>query len=343
MGSSAEAPTDGPGSDQTGARERAPGEIRTRTGRIRSNTVPAIPRHLLSARLPSVVVHSTVRNRRRPAQTNFRGRFGQLGQRATRAPRTARRRCRCSRRCGGSMPGYRSGDCPSSSSPSCWAAASPRPAFARRVMADQEHRMLAQRAGEAAALLTNLVTQSQASARRWPRWRSPPTATPGLPPAPPAAIRPWPTARSVAWCGKRQGRYRVVAAQGRPRRRPGTERRSRRRRAPGPGHRGFVRTRLFAAGRPANAGSAGRCGSTPPRSAPSSTGSRSSARPGERRQLTSTQPSARSKRSSTPARRPIPTRSSWPPGPCPSRAAPSTTSWRSAPTAGCWWWRPTGR
>jgi len=38
-------------------------------------------------------------------------------------------------------------------------------AFARGVMLDQEHRMLQQRAGEAAALLTNLVTQSQASTR----------------------------------------------------------------------------------------------------------------------------------------------------------------------------------
>ncbi|HEV8625464.1 MAG TPA: hypothetical protein VG034_13475, partial [Acidimicrobiia bacterium] len=38
-------------------------------------------------------------------------------------------------------------------------------AFARGVMVDQERRMLRQRAGEAAALLTNLVTQSQASTR----------------------------------------------------------------------------------------------------------------------------------------------------------------------------------
>ncbi len=38
-------------------------------------------------------------------------------------------------------------------------------ALARRVMADQEHRMLEQRAGEASALLTNLVTQSQSSAQ----------------------------------------------------------------------------------------------------------------------------------------------------------------------------------
>ena len=38
-------------------------------------------------------------------------------------------------------------------------------AFARGVMFDQEHRMLRQRAGEAAALLTNLVTQSQASTK----------------------------------------------------------------------------------------------------------------------------------------------------------------------------------
>ena len=37
--------------------------------------------------------------------------------------------------------------------------------FARRVMADQEHRMLEQRAGEAAALFTNQINQSQASTR----------------------------------------------------------------------------------------------------------------------------------------------------------------------------------
>ncbi len=36
-------------------------------------------------------------------------------------------------------------------------------AYVRRAMADQEHRMLVQRAGEAAALLSNLVTQSQVS------------------------------------------------------------------------------------------------------------------------------------------------------------------------------------
>ena len=37
--------------------------------------------------------------------------------------------------------------------------------FARRVTADQERRMLERRAGEAAALLTNQITQSQASTR----------------------------------------------------------------------------------------------------------------------------------------------------------------------------------
>ena len=37
--------------------------------------------------------------------------------------------------------------------------------YARRVMVDQERRMLVQRAGEAAALLTNLITQSQTSAK----------------------------------------------------------------------------------------------------------------------------------------------------------------------------------
>ena len=38
-------------------------------------------------------------------------------------------------------------------------------ALARRVMTDQEHRMLEQRAGEASALLMNLLTQSQSSAQ----------------------------------------------------------------------------------------------------------------------------------------------------------------------------------
>src|SRR5262245_8573912 len=38
-------------------------------------------------------------------------------------------------------------------------------AFARRVAADQERRMLRQRAGEAAAMLTNAITQSQTSTR----------------------------------------------------------------------------------------------------------------------------------------------------------------------------------
>ena len=37
--------------------------------------------------------------------------------------------------------------------------------YARRLEADQERRLLVQRAGEAAALLTNLVTQSSASTR----------------------------------------------------------------------------------------------------------------------------------------------------------------------------------
>jgi len=37
--------------------------------------------------------------------------------------------------------------------------------FARGVVADQEQRLLTQRAGEAAALLTNQITQSQAATR----------------------------------------------------------------------------------------------------------------------------------------------------------------------------------
>jgi len=37
--------------------------------------------------------------------------------------------------------------------------------YARRVVADQERRLLVQRAGEGAALLTNLINQSQASTR----------------------------------------------------------------------------------------------------------------------------------------------------------------------------------
>ena len=47
--------------------------------------------------------------------------------------------------------------------------------YARQVVADQERRLLTQRAGEAAALLTNLVTESQASMRSLAAVNIPPT------------------------------------------------------------------------------------------------------------------------------------------------------------------------
>ena len=215
--------------------------------------------------------------------------------------------------------------------------------FARRVMADQEHRMLKQRAGEAAALLTNVITQSQASTRALAAVA---LATDGDPDV--FLRRRRPRSGAVQRCGRPgPGRRRPLPdcrrRRNRPRRRPGAERGSRRHRPPGPGHRELRRhRRLRRAGRgtTARSGPAGRRRPRQPRHLPRVA---SSDRPACAASSPPRAPSARSKRCSTPARRPMPTRSSWPPGPCRSRAAPSTTSSRSAPTGGSWWWRPTVR
>ena len=85
--------------------------------------------------------------------------------------------------------------------------------FTRRVMDDQEQRMLKQRAGEAAALLTNLITQSQASTRS--------LAAVVLATAGDAEIFRQAAGRdpalangAVALVRQENGRYRVVAAAG---------------------------------------------------------------------------------------------------------------------------------
>ena len=86
--------------------------------------------------------------------------------------------------------------------------------FARRVLADQERRMLRQRAGEAAALLTNLLTQSQASAQSLAAVA---LATHGDPQAfDGAAKRDTVLANGgvTALVREVDGQFRVVAAQG---------------------------------------------------------------------------------------------------------------------------------
>ena len=87
--------------------------------------------------------------------------------------------------------------------------------LARRVAADQEGRLLTQRAGEAAALLTNLVTQSQASARSL---AAVVVATHGDPAIFAASAEQDPGLANgraaVALVRQEAGRYRVVAAHG---------------------------------------------------------------------------------------------------------------------------------
>src|SRR6266513_1658477 len=86
-------------------------------------------------------------------------------------------------------------------------------AFARRVMADQERRMLTQRAGEAAALLTNVITQSQTSTRSL---AAVVLATHGDPQIFGETAGRDPTLAkggAVALVREEDGRYRVVAAQ----------------------------------------------------------------------------------------------------------------------------------
>jgi diguanylate cyclase (GGDEF)-like protein len=86
-------------------------------------------------------------------------------------------------------------------------------ALTRRVMADQEHRMLKQRAGEAAALLTNLLTQSQASTRALVAVV---LATEGDPEVFRGAAGRDPALNNgaAALVREEEGRFRVMAAEG---------------------------------------------------------------------------------------------------------------------------------
>jgi diguanylate cyclase (GGDEF)-like protein len=85
--------------------------------------------------------------------------------------------------------------------------------YARRVAQDQERRMLSQRAGEAAALLTNLVNQSQASTRALAAVVLATHADPAIFSA--AAGRDPALANgAVALVGEEDGRSRVLAAAG---------------------------------------------------------------------------------------------------------------------------------
>ncbi|HEV7864593.1 MAG TPA: EAL domain-containing protein, partial [Acidimicrobiia bacterium] len=87
--------------------------------------------------------------------------------------------------------------------------------YARRVVADQEQRLLTQRAGEAAALLTNVVNQSQASTKAL---AAVVLATHGDVEVFGGAAGRDPAIASgssaVAMVREEDGRYRVVAAQG---------------------------------------------------------------------------------------------------------------------------------
>src|SRR5687767_4208970 len=85
--------------------------------------------------------------------------------------------------------------------------------FARRVTGDQERRMLTQRAGEAAALVTNQITQSQALTRALAAVA---LATDGDAEIFEEAARRDPALANgaAALLTARDGRYRVVAAVG---------------------------------------------------------------------------------------------------------------------------------
>ena len=87
-------------------------------------------------------------------------------------------------------------------------------AFARRVLDDQEHRMLEQRAGEAAALLGNLTTQSQSHAMALAAVALATDNDPGRFAG--AASRDTALANggAVALVREVEGRFEVVAAQG---------------------------------------------------------------------------------------------------------------------------------
>jgi len=87
-------------------------------------------------------------------------------------------------------------------------------AFAHGVMVDQEHRMLRQRAGEAAALFTNLITQSQASTRSLAAVALATNADPEIFQDAAGRDPALATGGAAALVAADGGRYRIVAAQG---------------------------------------------------------------------------------------------------------------------------------
>ncbi|HEV7535551.1 MAG TPA: hypothetical protein VGP90_07950, partial [Acidimicrobiia bacterium] len=163
--------------------------------------------------------------------------------------------------------------------------------FARGVVADQERRLLTQRAGEAAALFTNQITQSQAATRSLAAVA---LATHADPDVFGAAADRDPTvvrgAGAVALVREDAGRYRVVAARGpglAPGQQPSVEATAVIRRARDVD--GLVNTRVFAG--PAGdrrIGSAMRVDADP--ASPVIYRESTLPAPGQRRQLTSTQP-----------------------------------------------------
>ncbi|HKN38277.1 MAG TPA: PAS domain S-box protein, partial [Acidimicrobiia bacterium] len=164
--------------------------------------------------------------------------------------------------------------------------------YARQVVADQERRLLTQRAGEASALLTNLVSQSQASTRSLAAVAA---ATGDDPAAFEVAAGRDPAvlngSGAVALIREEAGRYRVVAARG-PGLSPGDELSVQAdiavRRAAGTD--GFVTTRLFRSGPSGERriGGALRVDAAP--GSPVVYRESVLPPPGQRRQLTSTQP-----------------------------------------------------
>jgi diguanylate cyclase (GGDEF)-like protein len=87
-------------------------------------------------------------------------------------------------------------------------------AYGRRVMADQEHRMLVQRAGEAAAVLTNTITQGQSAARALAAVALATNGDPQVFDGAAARDAALANGGAVALVREDNGRFRVVAARG---------------------------------------------------------------------------------------------------------------------------------
>src|SRR2546426_1211428 len=138
--------------------------------------------------------------------------------------------------------------------------------FARQVVADQEQRLLRQRAGEAAALLTNLVNQVQTSTRSLATVA---LATDGDPAAFSRAAGRDPGTTSgngvAALIEEQSGHFRVIAAEGKglaPGQELAGEAAGAARRARGSDR--LVTTAVFPAGKERRAGRAPRAGGPPP-------------------------------------------------------------------------------